>query len=254
MDRNAGLAHVLRGQSLKHPHPFLAPVAPGGPRTWDLYAAMLAIWHLRPASQRRFPLQRGRIRDQIRFLAWCATDGRRDYRILREIPAWDDQLRGAIELPRLRGGLWEGSHSLMTLSGMIGSASARHRAARHFWRGARHRNHAPSVGSWQKSALHKSFGSTDALARTISMKKDASAPVLELVGKYGLADLDTPTPAAHAEDVPRATLPRNLARIPLPLPQPAARFFEPLLQVVRRGPTHGELVRVEMGSTEVKAS
>jgi hypothetical protein len=131
-----------------------------------------------------------------------------------------------------------------TLSGMIGSASARHRSARHFWRGARHRNHAPSVGSWQKSALHKSFGSTDALARAISMKKHASSPVAELVGKYGLADLDTPTPAAHAKDVPQATLPRNLARSPLPLPQPAARFFEPLLQVVRRGPTHGELVRV----------
>jgi len=255
MDRHAGLAYLLRGQSVKEPHPFLLPVGSTDPPTWDLYAAMLAVWHLRPATQRRFPLHRESLRDRIRFLAWCATDGRREYRILREIPAWDENLRGPVEIPRLHRDRWAGSHSLInflhgvalhrwTLSGMMRSARARHRAARHFWSGARHRNRAPSVASWQKDSLRQSFGSTAGVARAISMKKHAAAPDNDLVGAYGLEDLEATTEAADTADAPRSILPCGLTRSPLPLPQLMTRLLEPVIQLTRRGPTHEASVQV----------
>jgi hypothetical protein len=239
---------------VKITHPFLAAVDTGSSGQWNLYAAMLAIWHLRPAAQRRFPLHRGRFRDRVRFLAWCATNGRREYQILREIPEWDNHLRGPVEPPRLRGDRWKGTHSLMTflhgvslhrwtLSGMMGSASSRHRAARNFWRGARHRNHAPPAVEWQKHALRHLFGSTAGLARAIAMKKHASVPDTDLVGEYGLGDLDGNTPGTDIR-VARNAVPRKLARSPFPLPQPAARLLEPLIQRTRRGPTHDESARV----------
>jgi hypothetical protein len=241
---------------VKHHHPFLAPVGTACPQAWDLYAAMLVVWHLRPATQCRFPLHKGRIRDQIRFLAWCATNGRREYQILREIPAWDEHLRSALDLPRLIGDRWEGSHSLMnflhgialhrwSLSGMISSSAARHRSARHFWRGARHRNHAPSISSWQKEALQQSFGSLAGLARAISMKKHASATGVDLVEKYELKDLhanDHTLPRSNERD--RITLPPRITRSPFPLPQPWVRLFEPLIQLTRRNPPHEESMRV----------
>ena len=70
-------------------HPYLAEL----PNTWQMrlriHAAMAAIWHLRPATQRRFPLHRRQPCDWLRYLAWCATDGRKEYKILREIPDWN---------------------------------------------------------------------------------------------------------------------------------------------------------------------
>jgi hypothetical protein len=77
---------------------------------------MLAIWHLRPATQRRFPLQHGRQRDWLRYLAWCSTDGRKDYAILREIPEWDIELNRPVDLPLLSGDRWKDCHTRWPLS------------------------------------------------------------------------------------------------------------------------------------------
>ena len=215
-----------------------------------IYAAMLAIWHLRPATQRRFPLHKGHPRDWLRFLAWCATNGRKEYGILREIPAWDKQLAGPVALRELPGDGWAGTHSLInflhgvslhrwSLSGMIGNAASRHRAARHFWRGARHRNHAPTVDGWQREALAGAFGSPDALARRIAMKKHAGSSASHLVQDYGLDDLAASCRSGHAAGDP-FRLPEGITRSPFPLPQPAARWVDPLLQIFRRKPTRAE--------------
>ena len=219
-----------------------------------IYAAMLAIWHLRPATQRRFPLHKGHPRDWLRFLAWCATNGRKEYGILREIPAWDKQLAGPVALRELPGDRWAGTHSLInflhgvslhrwSLSGMIGNAASRHRAARHFWRGARHRNHAPAVDVWQREALAGAFGSPDALARLIAMKKHAGSSASQLVQDYGLDDLAASCRSGHTAGYP-VRLPESITRSPFPLPQPLMRLLEPVVQLSRQGPSHAESVQV----------
>jgi hypothetical protein len=131
-------------------------------------APMLAIWHLRPATQRRFPLQNGSQRDWLRYLAWCSTDGRKDYAILREIPEWDAELNRPVDLSPLPGDRWKDCHSLATflhgitvhrwsLSGMLRSSWARNLAAKRFWvaRGSAtiHRSRPPgnAVRSWKNS-------------------------------------------------------------------------------------------------------
>jgi hypothetical protein len=62
---------------------------------------MLAIWHLRPALQRRFPLHRGLAKDWLGFFAWCCVDGVKDYAILRENRGFQDFLCSKVALPNL---------------------------------------------------------------------------------------------------------------------------------------------------------
>jgi hypothetical protein len=57
-------------------HPYLQGLAGEPHSSLRLHGAMLAIWHMRPATQKRFPLHRRRTSDCLRFLVWCATDGR----------------------------------------------------------------------------------------------------------------------------------------------------------------------------------
>jgi hypothetical protein len=220
-----------------------------------LYAAMLAIWHLRPATQRRFPLQHGRARDWLRYLAWCATDGRREYAILRELDEWNAQLGAPVILPELRSDRWTGTHSLInflhgvsthrwSLSGMLGLSSSRRRAAFHFWRGARHRNQSPPIAPWQRSSLRERIGESRAMARTIAMRKHRKLPDHELVALYGLEDLAEASGTGESPKPRCLTIPSGLPRSPLPLPQPVARLAEPLIQLGRRGPTHDESVQV----------
>ena len=222
----------------------------------SVIGAMLAIWHLRPATQRRFPLSRGRNRDWLRFLAWCATDGRREYAILRESPLWNEELSKPVALPQLAKDRWQSIHSLASflhgiaqhrwgLSGMLGSTASRHRAARHFWRGARHGMHSPPIAAWQRKALNEAFGNAAGLARFISMKKHASACDSERIRQYGLEDLNASS-AALPDDFSTAllTLPKNLQYSPVPLPQPLMRLIEPIAQRTRKSPTHAEIVQV----------
>lgn len=220
------------------------------------FGALLAIWHLRPATQRRFPLQTGSSRHWLRYLAWCATDGRREYDILRESPAWDALLSSPVDLPPVRNDRWEGAHSLMTflhgvavhrwsLSGMLGRATNREQTARQFWRGARHRNLAPALPAWQRTSLLSIFGTVWSMARSIAARRHGNLPDAELCRSYGLADFDELGRATSARLEP-IQLParRDLIRSPIPLSRPFARCIDPLLQGFRPAPSHGESVHV----------
>lgn len=221
----------------------------------SVLGSMLAIWHLRPAIQRRFPLSRGRSRDWLRFLSWCATDGRREYAILRESRLWNEELSRPLALPQLANDRWQGAHSLAStlhgialhrwgLSGMLGNAAARNRAARHFWRGARHGIQTPPIATWQRKALDEAFGNPVGVARFIAMKKHASACDSELIRQYGLEDLNVSSAATDDTSATSLTLPEDLQCSPVPLPQPLMRLIEPILQRTRKGPTHADSVRV----------
>jgi hypothetical protein len=131
-----------------------------------------------------------------------------------------------------------------SFSGMLGSTAARHRAARHFWRGARHGMHSPPTAAWQRKALNEAFGNPAGLARFIAMKKHASACDSELIRQYGLEDLNVSSAAPDDASATSLTLPEDLQCSPVPLPQPLMRLIEPLLQRTRKGPTHADSVRV----------
>lgn len=197
---------------------------------------MLAVWHLRPAVQRRFPLHRGKARDWLRYLAWCTTNGRKDYAVLREIPEWDAELSRPVALPRLRGDRWEAAHSLATflhgitlhrwsLSGMLKSSASRSLAAGAFWRGVRHRDHAPPIPTWQSESLRLIVGDDSGLA---AKPEDAD--------KY--ANGVTPSRPQPVE------LPSRLTCSPFPLPRPLTRWIEPAVQLARKRPTPGEEAHV----------
>ena len=109
-----------------------------------IYGAMLAIWQLRPAAQVRFPLHHRRPEDYLRFLAWCAVEGRGKYRFLREIPEWDEALSRPASLPTLAADRWQGMLTVGMLflgmaryryavSPMLHSAGAREMAVRDYW-------------------------------------------------------------------------------------------------------------------------
>ena len=251
---DASSAEEARARTYAEDHPFLRPVdrapVPG------FLGALLAIWHLRPATQRRFPLQTDSPRHWLRYLAWCATDGRREYDILGESPAWDTLLSSPVDLPPVRSDRWEGAHSLMTflhgvavhrwsLSGMLGRAANREQTARQFWRGARHRNRAPALPAWQRTSLLSIFGTVSSMARSIAARRHGDLPDAELCRNYGLADFDKLGGATSARPEP-IQLParRDLIRSPIPLSRPFARSIDPLLQRFRPAPSHGESVHV----------
>jgi len=235
-------------------HPFLAPLAGGAAGKLTAYGAMLAIWHLRPATQRRFPLQNGHPRDWLRYLAWCSTDGRKDYAILREIPAWDTELNQPVEIPRLAGDRWMGCHSLATflhgitlhrwsVSAMLRSARARHFAATRFWGGARRRNQCPPPAGWQVEAVLGKFGSRGALAQAVRSREHAALDAGELETLLGLGELERRS-TARSEPAGSIKIDTGFQRSPVPLPRSAMRLLEPLLQRARKAPTHDEAARV----------
>lgn len=223
--------------------------------SFRLYAAMLVIWHLRPATQRRFPLQKGEPRDILRYLAWCATDGRKDYAILREVPGWDEELNRPVNLPQLKGDRWTDAHSLGTflhgvtvhrwsLSGIMKSAWARDLAAKRFWGGARYRNNSPAPDRWQTNSLRDAFGSAIQLARTVATDEDAKLSDSDLLETLKLGDFDKADNETKALRPPPIDLPADLQRSPIPLPQPLMRLLEPVIQLTRKGPTHAESIGV----------
>ena len=123
--------------------------------SFPICGAMLAIWHLRPSLQRRFPLHHHLAKDWWGLFAWCVSDGRKDYASLREIPDLEDYLGREVKLPQIEGDAWEGQISLgilcggmarnrWTLGGLLNSVLARKRAARGFWRGERHARSLPT--------------------------------------------------------------------------------------------------------------
>ena len=274
MDGYAGIPHILRGKAgngmlrtgnapsfaaalsdATAAKPLTGQIAPPNGLKLGFYGAMLAIWHLRPATQRRFPLHKGKCRDWLRYLGWCASDGRRDYTILREIPEWDEELDRPFALPHLKRDRWAGAQSLVTflhgltvhrwsLSGMLRSAWARDLAMRGFWRGARHRNHAPAPPAWQKTALLETFGNPEHFGRAISQKRHHLLTNQELVDLYRLQDLGMIATGGADGATKAISIDGHLHCSPIPLPQPLMRLLEPALQLTRKGPTYAESVGV----------
>ncbi|HEX6828345.1 MAG TPA: hypothetical protein VF104_05145, partial [Burkholderiales bacterium] len=227
---------------------------------------MLAIWHHRLDLQRRFPLQKGTTREFLRFLAWCAADGRRRYAILRSIPEWDLALSRPIELPAMGGDRWEGAYSVAmflfgvsksyyTFGPMLGSASARDMFACAWWRGVRHERCMPPPDAWQREDLMRRFADAARLVGAIRDRRgDSDKGVEKLVEEFGLSDvIEQHPPAARAPaagDLPAevgppcATLPGNIRRSPVRLPLFAARWIGRMLYRMRRRPSEFELANV----------
>ncbi len=181
-------------------HGMLVPVALPFSLPTAVYGAMLAIWHLRPATQKQFPLHRGRPKDFLRFLAWCAIQGRRQYSILRSIPEWDRTLSSPLLLPPLKNDNWANGFSVaMFLYGIsrygyfiapvVTSTKARNRIARAFWRGDRHHSMLPSPGGWQSEYFVKRFGNIERFVEALRLNpKDSGKSNQQLAEEFGIRD------------------------------------------------------------------
>jgi glycosyltransferase involved in cell wall biosynthesis len=194
------------------------------------YGAMLAIWYLRPALQRRFPLQSGETRDYLRFLAWLATEGRRSYEILRGIPEWDAALARPMALPPVDGDLWAGGYSVAmflygvarqryTFGGMLSNAGVRARVARGFWRGARHDRRCPPPDAWQLAFVAARFGTLKAFVEYLRNPVEREHTPAALIEHFDLHDVKPWFSDRHANgcaEVQDAGA-LNAVRLPAPL-------------------------------------
>jgi hypothetical protein len=216
--------------------PFVLPTS--------FYGAMLVIWHLRQPLQLRFPLHRGQARDYVRFLAWCTTDGRKEYVTLRSIPEWDAELNQPVALPVLKGDRWRDGFSVAmflygvahyhyTFRAILEDIGARDAVATAFWRGERLARYAPEPACWNRDFLKRQFGSLDGLVDAVRLgRHDAGKTNGQLVDKLHLADfsldtcdnsdplgkivsIDDPPPVVKAH-LPHG-LKRSSVRMPLPL-------------------------------------
>jgi hypothetical protein len=221
-------------------HPYLRPVELPFVLPTNIYGAMLAIWHLRLDHQFRFPLHKGKARDYLRYLAWCATEGRKQYRILRSIAEWDRELACPIALPELADDSWERlvpvvmflygvGHSHYTFSGMLKRADVRRNVAISYWRGERHKRHSPPVASWLMEGLSARFGSVEGLVRNIRIPHhDRKKTDQQLYRRFHLRDLEglgensgkNPQKKCEADaDIKFAHLPKGLSRSPVRVPR-----------------------------------
>ncbi len=206
-----------------------------------IYSAMLVIWHLRQDLQHRFPLHKGQVRDYVRFLAWCATAGRKEYGILRSIPEWNAELSQPIALPRLARDRWEDgfsvamflygvAHCHYTFGAILGKAEVRHQVATAFWRGERHARYAPPPTVWHRDFLSRKFGTMDEFISAIRLGgHDAGKTNAQLQNKFHLSDLSLESFGNHASHSElafisgnlwsdTAYLPHGLKRSPVRLP------------------------------------
>lgn len=214
------------------PHPLrqTAYASPG--IAVPIHAAMLAIWHLRPALQRRFPLDGDNGRQHLRFLAWCWAHGRREYRVLRELEDWNRQLTAPVVLPAAADDVWAGGFSLAmlleaihvnrgSLGGILRGGVARRRGARAFWRGGRHKAAAPLPASWQRAWIRERFGSWSNFATFLRLPgRDRDKTNEELVEEFGLGDLEDGE-ATH-EDRDAVSVSIALTGSPVTLPRALA--------------------------------
>jgi hypothetical protein len=203
-----------------------------------IYGAMLVIWHLRDPLQHRFPLHKGQVRDYVRFLAWCATEGRKEYDILRSIPEWNAELNQPIALPLLKGDGWRDgfsvatflygvAHCHYTFRSLLEKADVRHRVAKSFWRDERHVRDGLSPAPWQLDFLRQKFATADEFIAVIRRAKyDAGQTTDLLLEKLHLATLWSESAGLKAPHAPKvgappmviAHLPRGLKRSPIRVP------------------------------------
>ena len=245
-------------------HPYLRPVVlPFGLPT-RVYGAMLAIWHLRLDHHFRFPLHKGKARDYLRYLAWCATEGRQQYSILRSIPEWDRELANPIALPELADDAWGRlvpvvmflygiGHSHYTFSGMLKRVDVRRNVAISYWRGERHQRHSPPVAGWLRDGLSKRFGSVEELVREIRIPHhDRKKTDQQLYRRFHLRDLDglgkmsrehSQTESRAGADITIAHLPKGLSRSPVRVPRTLLPALS-AIQSINALPTEEELSAV----------
>lgn len=188
-------------EEIGHHHGLKSPITLPFQLPTPVYGAMLAIWHLRPVLQRRFPLHKGRPKDFVRFLAWCAAEGRRQYAILRAIPDWDAALARPAVVPSLKKDQWDGGMSVATfllgiaryryfVAPVLKDAKARNRIMRAYWRGERHKRMLPSPGKWQYDFLADRFCDIEALIAVLRLKgKETEKDASQLTDEFGLDDV-----------------------------------------------------------------
>ena len=227
-----------------------------------LYGAMLAIWHYSPFYQRKYPLHRGHARDYWRYVAWCATDGIKDYPLLCSIPEWNQDLAAPMELPELKGDIWSGGFSVKmflyavaryggTFEAILREKGARHRVARFYWRGGRHHLKAPPVAEWQIHWIKETFGSLEAFWDTLRIaKNDQGKTSEEMVATFGLEDvrdaLLAPSLAPRSSPWP-VHLPDGLRSMEIRIPSLLKRYLGIATPWLRKLPTEFQLSKVTRG-------
>lgn len=180
-------------------HPYHRPVELPFTLPTRVYGGMLVVWQLRPALQRRFPLHRGRKLDYLRFLAWCTSIGRRQYKLLCEIDAWNRELMQPISMPSLRQCRWGQSYTVgMYLAGitrakywqgqLLYSRTMRHRAARWYFRDGRRLIALPECPAWQRQSLEKNFNSAEHFVQSLLLPKDREQGSTQQI-RSGVADI-----------------------------------------------------------------
>jgi hypothetical protein len=237
---------MRRSKTFPASHPYQERLTVPFALPTGLYGAMLVIWHLRLPLQHRFPLHRGQVRDYVRFLAWCATSGRKEYDILRSIPDWNVELSRPIALPILKGDRWRDgfsvamflfgvAHCHYTFSAILEEARVRDLVATSFWRGERHARCAPPPAAWKRDFLRRKFGTLDGFIAGLRLgRHDAGKTKAQLLEKLHLTDLalewaeqDAPrTEFASISGQPpteTAHLPHGLKRSPVRVPFPFLR-------------------------------
>jgi hypothetical protein len=253
---------------------YLERVMPGFMMPCGLYGVMLAIWHYSPFYQRRFPLHRGKTRDYWRYVAWCATDGHHHYPLLLEIPGWEKDLAAPIALPEIHGDIWEGGYSVKmflyavtryggTFGAILGERGARHRVARHYWRGGRHLLKAPPVSAWQIQWVKRRFGTIEGFLETLRKPKlDGGKTTRDLIGEFGLEDLERGMMETTATDLAETTEPvrlhESLRGFEVRLPSFLMRPLSLCLPWLRTRPSEFQLASVagtidrRRGKTEIR--
>lgn len=223
-----------------------------------LHAAMLSIWHAVPSLQRRFPLHKGHAFDALGFSSWCVSDGRRQYALLREIPAWDKALAAPIDLSELSEE-WAGTWSVaMFLYGVARHqcastawtrrATVRRRIAMSWWRGKRHERCAPAPEPWQYAALVRSFSTWNRFMAALREPADSDKSNEQLLVDFGLEDVrpwfDHGIAAPPTEPPVTAQLNKALHRGFAYLPARVSRLVTRVRTRLRSRPSEAELADV----------
>ncbi|MFZ4115680.1 MAG: glycosyltransferase [Chthoniobacterales bacterium] len=249
-------------------HPYLQKVIPGGVvpdgLSINVYAGMLALWHSRPDVQRKFPLHRGKVGDYWRWVAWCATKGVEESKLLQEISAWEEELSMPIALPELSSSdAWNHGFSLkMFLHGVahygyyfapiLKNQRARHCVARCYWRGERHYGKNDIVPQWQLHVLKKEFKTVENFLKTLQVNAwEGHQPQETLLKKWKLEDVAQAFSDKHYSfsPAPRSIiLPEKINTLQEPfhsrLPRQLLSFFHTSAAWIRAKPNEKELASV----------
>lgn len=164
-------------------HPYNRPIPLSFELPTSFYAGMYVIWLLRPNLQQRFPLHKNRRQDYLKFLAWCVGVGRRQYVLLRDNAAWNQELEQPVALPDLTGDNWRSCYTnAVYLAGIyragywpalfLHNKKVRHRATRWFFRDGRELLGFQSLPLWQQQAVLCNFGSGERFINAITLPKD----------------------------------------------------------------------------------